>query len=371
MRVNADIIVVGGGVVGTALAYGFARQGLSVLVLDGEDGDMRAARANFGLVWVQGKGAKAPAYHDLTRQSANLWPSFLQELEGCVETRIDYARPGGLFYCLSDHEYEARDALNKRMHNQAEYSDTRMVDRRELERMMPAVTFGSEVVGASYCLADGHANPLQLLAALQQAITALGSKLLFRSTVGSIRPEKTGFTVHATSGSFRAPKVVVAAGLATPLLTEPLGFTIPLRSERGQLLVTERLTPILPYPASGLRQTADGTVMIGATKEEATDRGVTVASATKLALRATRIIPALSAARLVRQWSGFRVMPPDGSPIYAQSERYPGLFVAACHSGVTLAAAHAAIVAPAMIAGRLSRDLAAFSNGRFDVQKCA
>ncbi|MBB3303406.1 glycine/D-amino acid oxidase-like deaminating enzyme [Rhizobium sp. BK077] len=368
---NSDIIVVGGGVVGAALAYGFAKKGLSVLVLDGEDGDMRAARANFGLVWVQGKGATAPAYHGLTRQSADLWPAFLQELTGSSEARVDYTRPGGLFYCLSDGEYEARDALNRRMHNQAAYADTTMVERRELERMMPAVTFGPDVVGASYCRADGHVNPLQLLAALQQAIVALGSRILFRSTVGSINPEGHGFVVNAMSGSFRAPRVVVAAGLATPILTEPLGFTIPLRSERGQLLVTERLAPILPYPASGLRQTADGTVMIGATKEDATDRGVSVASATKLALRATRIIPALSAARLVRQWSGFRVMPPDGSPIYAQSERYPGLFAAACHSGVTLAAAHAAIVAPAMISGRLSGDLAAFSNGRFDVQKCA
>lgn len=210
-------------------------------------------------------------------------------------------------------------------------------------------------------------NPLHLLAALHRAITVAGGKLLFRNPVANIVPSPQGFSVQASDHCLQAPKVVVAAGLATPSLTEPLGMAIPLRSERGQILVSERVEPILPYPANGLRQTAEGTVMIGATKENLSDAGVTVASATTLARRATRIIPALSSARLVRQWSGFRVLPPDGAPIYAQSTRYPGLFAAVCHSGVTLAAAHAVLIAPAIAAGLLPESLEVFSNGRFDV----
>lgn len=368
---DAEVIVVGGAVVGAALAYGIAKLGKRVIVLDGQDQDMRAARANFGLIWTQGKGANAPEYQQLTGQSADLWPDFVKDLTESVGIRVDYSRPGGFVYCLSEAEYENRDKLNKRTHNYLSASDLRMIDRGELERMMPAVPFGPEVIGASYCKADGHVNPLQLLAALQRGVIAFGGKFLFRSTVQSITPGVDGFTVTAALGSYKAPQVIVAAGHATPSLTDPLGFKIPLKADRGQLLVTERLEPFLPYPGSGLRQTADGTVMIGATKETVTDRGVTVASATRLASRATRIIPALASARLVRQWSGFRVLPPDGTPIYAESPEYPGLFAAACHSGVTLAAAHASIVAPAMIEARLSTDLPAFSNGRFNVQKCA
>ncbi|WP_421425326.1 MULTISPECIES: NAD(P)/FAD-dependent oxidoreductase [Agrobacterium] len=368
---DAEVIVIGGAVVGASLAYGIAKLGKRVLVLDGQDHDMRAARANFGLVWYQGKGANDPAYQQITGQSTDLWPEFLQQLTDVADTRVDYSRPGGLIYCLGEVEYEDRAALNKRAHNSLSSDYLRMINRGELERMMPRVAFGPEVVGASYCKADGHVNPLQLLAALQRGVAALGGKFIFRNTVQSITPGVEGFTVTASLGTYKAPSVIIAAGHATPSLTDPLGLTMPLKADRGQLLVTERLEPFLPYPGSGLRQTADGTVMIGATKEDATDRGVTVASATKLALRATRIIPALASARLVRQWSGFRVLPPDGSPIYAESDEYPGLFAAVCHSGVTLAAAHAAIVAPAMVEGRLSTDLRAFSNGRFDVQKCA
>ncbi|MBZ5763549.1 FAD-binding oxidoreductase [Rhizobium sp. VS19-DR104.2] len=368
---SADVLVIGAGIVGAALGYGLAQTGQRVVVLDGEDRDMRAARANFGLVWVQGKGASAPAYHHLGRRSADLWPNFLKELTGNVGMKVDYSRRGGLIYCLGQNEYEERDALNKRMHNQTVQADTRMIDRAELERMMPAVDFGPEVVGASYCEADGHVNPLQLLAALHRGIVNLGGTIHYRRRAETVTPKQDGFIVKAGSTSFAAPRVVVAAGLATPSLTDPLGLTIPLRSERGQLLVTERLAPLLPYPGSGLRQTADGTIMIGATKEETDDHGVSVSSATRLALRATRTIPALASAKIVRQWSGFRIIPPDGLPIYAESSEHPGLFAAVCHSGVTLAAVHAAIIAPAMLAGRLSDDMSAFSNGRFDVQKCA
>ena len=56
-----DVIVAGAGVVGAAIAYGLAGRGLRVLALDGADGDLRAAKANFGLVWVQGKGLGEPA----------------------------------------------------------------------------------------------------------------------------------------------------------------------------------------------------------------------------------------------------------------------------------------------------------------------
>lgn len=370
---DADVIVVGGGVVGAALAFGALLEGKRVLLADGDDNDLRASRANFGLVWVQGKGANSPDYSFLTRESADLWPDFLAQLNGVTLGNIDYSRPGGLIFCLSENEFDTRDELNRRMHNQIGKSDARMVERVELERMLPDVQLGPDVVGASYCALDGHANPLQLLAALHTAILKLGGQIQYRCKIDNVRPVSGGgFTVTSCSGeTFEAPKVIVAAGLATSELTADLDLDIPLRSERGQLLVTERLEPILPFPGSGLRQTADGTVMIGATKEDVADRGVTVDSATVLARRAMRILPALSSVRLVRQWSGFRVMPLDGVPIYSESGTYPGLFAAACHSGVTLAAAHALIVAPIMLKGQLSQRLSVFSNGRFNVQNCA
>ncbi len=78
---RSDFAVIGGGMVGAALAYGLARQGAEVVLLDEGDSAFRAARGNFGLIWVQGKGVDMPAYANWTRRSADLWPEFAAELE--------------------------------------------------------------------------------------------------------------------------------------------------------------------------------------------------------------------------------------------------------------------------------------------------
>lgn len=368
---DADVIIVGAGVVGAALAYGIARRGSRVIMLDGNDRDFRAARANFGLIWVQGKGSDNPEYAELSRNSADIWPTFRNELVNVSEAGIDYERRGGLVFSLGESDFVARSRLVERSHNQRSDVHTEMVERAALERMLPAIKLGPDVVGASYCKLDGHANPLHLYSALLRAVPHLGGVVRFRYPVTKITPVSGGYSVGTNGDELSAPRVIVAAGLATQALTEPLGFNVPVHSERGQILVTERLAPMLPFPASGLRQTADGTFMIGATNEKIRNTAVSVDAAVNLARRAQRIIPALGSVRLVRQWGGLRVLSPDKAPVYAESERHPGLFAAVCHSGVTLAAVHAEIVGPAMAQGHLPPTLAAFSNGRFDVQKCA
>jgi glycine/D-amino acid oxidase-like deaminating enzyme len=85
----------------------------------------------------------------------------------------------------------------------------------------------------------------------------------------------------------------------------------------------------------------------------------------RIADRNTRIFPALKEASIIRMWAALRVMSPDGFPIYEQSARYPGAFAATCHSGVTLAGAHALALAPAVMDGVLPEALAAFSSARF------
>ena len=93
--------------------------------------------------------------------------------------------------------------------------------------------------------------------------------------------------------------------------------------------------------------------MIGATQEEVGyETGTTAEAAAQLSRTAVRTVPRLGELRLVRQWSGLRVMTQDGFPVYAQSASFPGAFVALCHSGVTLAGLHAEIVAGAVAARR-------------------
>jgi glycine/D-amino acid oxidase-like deaminating enzyme len=371
---QSDVIVIGAGTVGAAIAYGLARRKLRVLVLDGDDGDFRAARANFGLVWLQGKGINLPAYQMWTRASTELWPEFNRELAGLAKTDLEYERNGGLTFCLGEAELENRRLHLQRLHNQlgdAEM-DWEMLDRTALTKLLPAVRLGPDVAGASFGRRDGHANPLKLLAALLAGIQRLGGRLRSRAHVRSIQPGSAGFTVVFGDERASAPRVVIAAGLGSAGLAQQIGLDIPLRPQRGQILVTERFAPSLPLPSSGLRQTRDGTVMIGATQEEVGFyTSTTSAAARTLSSKVIRIVPALASATLVRHWAGLRIMTPDSYPIYAQSEAHPGAFVALCHSGVTLAAVHAATVAEAIAAGALPNSLDVFHQRRFDVPKAA
>lgn len=369
-----DVVVIGGGTVGAAIAHGLAAQRQRVLLLDGDDGDFRAARANFGLVWLQGKGMNMPAYQRLTRESVTLWPDFAAELTEASGIDLNYERNGGLAFCLGEDEFEKRRLQLQRLHNQlaGEEADWEMLDRASLAKLLPKVQWGPEVAGASFGRLDGHVNPLKLLAALHAGLVRHGGSIRSQAKVHGIGREGPDLRIAFGDEHVVAPKLVIAAGLGSQALARQVGLEIPVRPQRGQVLVTERLAPFLPLPASGLRQTGEGTVMIGATQEEAGyDVSTTAEAAAKLSRKTVRIVPALSDVALVRQWAGLRIMTPDSYPIYAQSPSHPGAFVALCHSGVTLAAVHAAQLAEAIASGSLPASLDPFHQRRFDVPKAA
>jgi hydrogen cyanide synthase HcnC len=350
-----DLIVIGGGLVGGAVAWGAQAKGANVVLLDEGDIAFRAARGNFGLVWVQSKGAGMPPYAHWTRQSASLWPSLAERLG--TDTALH--QPGGLAFCLSDREYEDRENLIRRMHNESGDIGTRMLSREEVRSMVPGL--GDEVAGASFCPIDGHASPLHLLRALHQDLQYHPNR-----RVTGIDAAPNRFAVHAGGETFVAPRVVIAAGLGSRDLAPLVGLQMPVSPLQGQIIVTERVRPLLEYPTHLLRQTDEGTVMMGDSQEDVGfDINTKVAVLKKIADRNTRIFPALKDASIIRMWAALRVMSPDGFPIYEQSERYPGAFAATCHSGVTLAGAHALALAPAILDGVIPDALAPFTSARF------
>ena len=370
-----DAIVIGAGTVGAAIGYGLVLEGMRVLVLDGSDTDFRAARANFGLVWSQGKGRGMPAYQDLTKRSSDLWPEFLRELSENSGVKVDYQQKGGLAFCLGDEGFAQRKADIERLHteylelNKSCDADVEMLSRDELQGLLPDLRLGNRVSGASFGKRDGQVNPLQLLSALHGAIVSMGGEIKGNSRVQCILPLADGYEVQTAERVWRAGKVVIAAGIASGELGRDIGLDVPIRAQRGQVLVTQRLAPVLPLPCSGLRQTAEGTIMIGATKEEVgPDVSATTRASAWLSRKTVEIAPALANVQLVRHWSGLRIMTPDGHPVYAQSPDHAGIFSASCHSGVTLAAVHAKELAGHIVSGSLPDTYEPFHHRRFDVQ---
>ena len=366
-----DVAVVGGGLVGVATAWGLAREGCRVVVLDEGDRAVRASRGNFALVWVQSKGLGLAPYAGWTIRSSGAWRGFSDLLKQETGLDVSFQRPGGFHLALSEKELEARAAILQRLHNQPGIVDykTEILDHTQVARMLPDI--GPEVVGASYCALDGHVNSLRLFRTLHVAIAERGVTYLPSHRVETITREGGEFRLATPHGEIRAGKVALAAGNANMRLAPMVGLEAPMRPERGQIVVTERLRPFLNYPVVTLRQTDEGTVMIGDSKEESTDpTGLTLGVSATEAERAVRMFPLLASANVVRTWSAIRVMTQDGFPIYDESETHPGAFTVCCHSGVTLAANHALTVAPMIARGSLDKSLVApFSARRFHVQE--
>ena len=366
---RCDVLVIGGGLIGAAVAFGLLRKQFKVALADQGDSAHRAARGNFGLVWVQSKGSTCRPYAALTRRSAETWPQLAADLREVSGIDPGFQQAGGITFCHSEAEFAQRaEFMRHQFDSDLPYPDAyRMLGREELARLIPAI--GPEVVGASYCKLDGCANSLRLLRALHAACQKLGARYLPGSDVSAVQPLPSGFAVDSASGRIVADRVVLAAGLGNARLAPSVGLETPVKPVRGQILVTEKTAALLPLPTHLIRQMDEGTVIIGDSQEDVGfDDGTELGVLGNIAARALDSIPALAQLRVVRAWGALRVMSPDGFPLYQQSARHRGAFAFSVHSGVTLAPIHAYQLADAVALGTLPETLAPFNEERLALQ---
>ena len=350
-----EFAVIGGGLVGMAIAWGLASRGRRVVVLDEGDLAYRASRGNFALVWVQSKGGGMSEYALWTMQSSQNWPRFADMLKSQSDLDVCFAKPGGLHLLLSERGVENRTNALKRLHNQPgmQAFAYEILDHAQTKKMLPQI--GPDVAGASFCPHDGHVNALRLLRALHVAFQRLGGSYRPNQTIERIEHGAGEFRLYGAGGEISAGRVVLAAGLGNSRLAPMVGLDAPVRPQRGQIIVTEKVAPFMDYVVHTIRQTDEGGVMISDSVEEAGyDLSLGSEILSIMAERAVRMFPLLGRLNVVRCWAALRVMPKDGFPIYDQSRNCPGAFLATCHSGVTLAANHALVLPPLIDAGDLS-----------------
>jgi glycine/D-amino acid oxidase-like deaminating enzyme len=378
---DVDAIVVGGGLVGLAIAYGLLRQGQRVTVFDEGDEAFRASRGNFGHVWVQGKGANNIPYACWSLEAARLWPALAADLVELTGVDPQLEQPGAVMMALGEAELEGRSdkmrSLRADMAQRGYDYPYEILDPAALHRICPAA--GPEVVGACFSPMDGQVNPLKLLRALTAAVLALGGELCSGQKVSALEHRAGAFHVRTATARCSAGRLVLAAGLGNADLAPKVGLQAPVSPVRGQLIITERLQRFLPIVTGSVRQTDDGYVQIGESMEDVGfDEGTTTAHLSRITARAIRMFPVLAGVQVVRTWGALRIMTADGYPIYQESGTCPGAYLVTCHSGVTLASQHAGAVAqwirtgvePALITGfKVEREALAepFSLERFGV----
>lgn len=365
---NYEVAIIGGGLLGSSFAWGLSQRGVKTVIFDEGDDAIRTARGNFGLVWVQGKGYGMPEYARWSLQSAVRWRDFSAQLADETGVSVDYQRPGGFEMCLDETH------LAKRIHMMSSIRDSALghdyefdvLDHTELKKQLP---MAGDIAGAIYCPNDGHCNPLRLLRALQTGFTQQGGHYRFNTPVQHIKPLSSGgfALLDANDNTLtQAERVIIAAGLGSKTLGADVGMDINIHPEQGQIIITEKVPPMLNHPTSVVRQTTEGGFMLGAS---ARDVGYDLSTDTKtlqgISQECIQAFPFLEALRIQRTWAALRIMTPDGFPVYQQSTEYPGAFAFNCHSGVTLAANHAMLIPDWVMSNTLPDEYAAFLPERF------
>ncbi|RVU38975.1 FAD-binding oxidoreductase [Hwanghaeella grinnelliae] len=362
---ESDYAIIGGGVVGLSIAWGLLKRGRSVTVLDGDDGSFRASRGNFGLVWVQSKGMNQPRYARWSQESAAAWADHAAELGDATGHDMGLRQDGGLTLFFSEDEMEKTvsdyETLKAKLDGNYPYE---ILGGNALRREEPHI--GPSVIGAILHHQDGHTNPLRLLQSLAQDVRRLGGTVLTGKQITGV--EKTDlFRLTCADGTeIRAAKTVLSAGLGAIDLGPKMGFKAPIRPQRGQVLITEKMPKIINRPSLIARQVDEGGIQIGATNEEVDfNDDVTQDGIAHLAADAVNAYPILGKVNLIRSWGALRILSPDGLPIYQESAAMPGAFLVTCHSGVTLSAAHARFLPDWLEGNANAPDLEVFSEARF------
>jgi len=372
IKENAEVVVVGAGVIGVSLAYGLVKNGAKVILIDKVDNRLTSSRGNFGLVWVQGKGKGMPRYVEWCIEAIEKWPEFAENLETESGFDLNYEKTGGLEICLGEQEHQERVNFIEEMSQESSSGryDCEMISIKELQGMIPEIKLGKEVRGASFCSYDGCVNPLNLLKAMNSSFQQKGGGYRPEQSVQKIECSSNDFKIETGTHSFNAKKLVLACGLMTTKLASMVGMKVPVIAERGQIIVTESTSRVFNYPTAGIRQNFDGSFMLGTSHESV---GYNIETSYEvlqnIAKRAIRILPNLKNLQMIRSWAALRVLTPDKMPVYLESDQYPGAYAITSHSGVSLASLHSSNLVEWILEERIPLGFSAFHPQRFNVQE--
>jgi len=359
MHSGAEVIVVGGGIIGTSVAFFAAKRGHKVTVLERQTFSSGASGACDGMLFLQ---TKNPGPHlELALRSVALYGTLKDELD----LDIEYMPSGGMG--IIENETQAELMQHTLEQQRSSGLKVELLDIREARKLEPLL--GEHLWGATYCAADAQVNPLLVTRAFSRAARRLGANVRLGVQASDLLWEGGRVRgVQTDKGPIYGDCVVNATAIWASTLTAKYGYNPPIVPRRGQILVTEPLPPgtirhILlcacyltakHHPellnmaerqhrlGVGLivEQTATGGLLLGSTREfVGFDRRTTMAGVEAIARHICENMPALGKVNVIRAFAGLRPRTPDGMPILGPVESLPGLLMAAGHEGDGIALA--------------------------------
>ena len=340
-RDHSDVLIIGGGVTGSAAAYYAAKAGLDVALLDRHDLNTAASGRNAGSLHAQIQHepfilngeewarAFAPTIALLT-DSIAIWRGLSEELGVDLEVSIR----GGLM--VAETEAQMRDLARKAAIERAHGLEVELLSPAQLRRAAPYVS--DQMAGAELCPTEGKANPLLAAPALARAAIRYGARVHQRHNVRRIDRTSGGFRVDTAERRFDCSRLVLCGGAETSSLANLLGVHLPVDGHAIQTCVTERVAPLIEHlvyftgAKLTLKQAKSGALLIGggwpAQVDRETGRARTDTASLRENLRvAQTVVPKVGQARVVRAWTGVVNGTPDHRPVIGELEQVPGLIV--------------------------------------------
>ena len=389
MNKIVDVVVVGGGVIGSSVAYCLAKKGVRVIVVEKKEGlSFGASGANQGGCSLQ---LFEPPVLELARESLELYKNLSEEI-GCD---IEYENVGSLVCSVDEKQYPdmEKHVQNKRR----EGMNVRLMEGHELRKLEP--TLGEDVVVGVEEWDSCTVNPFKVNYGLAYAARKLGTEFLFSSQVKKIETDKGRIASVITDREKIKTKFLVnAAGAWASEIGEMLGLTIPVRARRGQIIITEpvplnkRWRYILDadylttaFDLAAIEKSKDpriklgvagsyiqeksGNWTIGSSRDFAGyDNRVTMQTLKYIAKRVVKFVPKLKDISCIRTFAGLRPFCyGDGLPILSKIKNPQNFVIAAGHAGegMTLAPITGKLIAELITESRTSLSIDAFSFSRF------
>jgi sarcosine oxidase subunit beta len=368
----SDIVIIGGGISGTAAAWELAKNGVPVTLL--ERGDLASMASGWTLAGVRQSGRKEQEL-PLALAAVRRWKQLADELG----TDVEYRQHGNLRLALIAEDIPAMKQVVET--GNAHGIPMRWLDGiQAVHEVAPALT--DELVGASFCPTDGHANPTKVVLAFAEAAKRAGATIRTGATVSRIVTDNGRVTGVEVDGEIiPTGTVIVAAGIYSPVLLAPLGIDLPIDIRVVPAIQTVPVEPLLDQvlgvPAGGFagRQQADGRFRLTGTSvpwtaTDHTDWNVqpTLAQLEHTLDWSVRLIPALKDVMAWKLWGGLVDNTPDALPVLERTPEVEGLVVAAGFSGhgFCLGPVTGEIVADLATEGETRHPIAPFARARFD-----
>jgi len=405
MKKTANVVIIGGGVIGCSLACFLATRIKDVVLLEKNQINSEASGANFGMVWLQ---SRPPGFDlNMTRRCQKLYDELISE---DFDIDIEYEKKGGMTVYFNENQLKVMAALCKQ--KQKFGVPISIIDRADTLALEPNLS--QNVLGAMFCGEDVHLNPLMTTLAFARLAIRRGVTIYTDTEVTGIEVLNGEVTaVQTNRGEISCPIVVNAAGAWARKIANMVGIDLPVFPQRLQALVTEPFQKLLNRVIQGAREiskedvdnpekansfafefngkqteenlpkvpiedsiftfvrpTKSGTIVIGTTSEfVGYNHSVTPTALSLMTQKAVELFPRLKNANIIRTWANFVPFTYDALPVLGKVEGVDGLIMATGHAhGVAHAPATAEVLTQLIVDGKTDVPLDEVSYSRFLAQ---